>query len=131
MYQICVAFDGFIWQDQKVDRGIAITITRLVERRERRADEVGVCIHTGRRLTRVDSLPDSPSLASHYGSEPSLIETRIEFLPPDVIPMDGLRYRKQVLPKLRAMGLIRSAPANSTIKPRDHVPSDDTDLVAC
>lgn len=113
-----------------MSRSITITIKRLVERRERRSDEVGICILTGLRLTRVDSLPESPKLASTYGSKPREVVTRIEFLPPDVIPLDGLRYRKMVLPKLRAMGLIRSAPANSTIKPRDQVPSEDARLIA-
>jgi len=110
-------------------RGITITIKRLVERRERRSGEIGVCIWTGQRLTRVDSLPESPKLAYVYGSKPKIVETRIEFLPPDVIPLDGLRYRKQVLPKMRAMGLIRTLPPGAS-KHRDRVPSNDR-LIAC
>ena len=110
-------------------RGITITIERLVERRERRSDEVGVCIRTGRGIARVDSLPESPRLAHIYGNKPREVVTRIEFLPPGVIPIDGLRYRKKVLPKMRAMGLIRSVLPSS--KPRDLDPSDAARLVAC
>ena len=112
-----------------MSRGITITITRLIERRERRSDEVGVCIHTGQRLTRVDSLPESPKLAYLYGSKPREVKTRIEFLPHDVIPIDRLRYRKKVLPKMRAMGLVRNLPPVVTTH-RDHVPSDDARVIA-
>jgi len=88
-----------------------------------------MCIWTGQRLTRVDSLPESPKLAHVYGSKPREVVTRIEFLPPGVIPIEGLKYRKEVMPKMRAMGLIRNTPTGST-KHRDRAPLDAARLAA-
>lgn len=127
--QIGSCMGNFTMRQWRMPHGIKITITRLIERRERRSDEIGVCIWTGHRKTRVDSLPESPKLAYLYGNKPRKVVTRIEFLPPGVIPFDGARYRRQTMPKLRAMGLIRDLPANATQHP-DHAPSDAAQLVA-
>lgn len=88
-------------------RGITIKITRKVERRERRKDEIGVYIWAGTCSRALSSLPRSPSLASIYGDEPEVITTTIEFLPPGVVPHAALEYQKHWVPKMRALGVIK------------------------
>lgn len=88
-------------------RGITIKITRTIERRERRKDEIGVYIWTGTCTRSLSSLPKSPKLAWIYGDKPIVRTTTIEFLPPGVVPHAALEYQKHWVPKMRALGIIK------------------------
>ena len=86
-------------------RGITIKITRTIETRERRKDEVRVRIWTGTRWVSPSATPVDPHLFG--SSEPKVVTAKIKFLPPGVVPHDALLYRQTLLPKMRAMGVIQ------------------------
>lgn len=88
-------------------KGITIKITRTIETRERRKDEVRVRIWTGTRWVSPSATPHDPHIAKYFGSEPKVVTAKIKFLPPGVVPYDALLYRQTLLPKMRAMGVIR------------------------
>ena len=88
-------------------RGIVIKIVRPIETRKRRKDDVGLRIWTGTRWTRVDRVPYSPRLAYIYGSEPKIVRTKIEFLPPGVTPHAALVYKHVTAANMRSLGVIK------------------------
>ena len=88
-------------------KGISITVTRRVERRHRRKDEIAVNIWTGTKWVSPSATPRSPALAWIYGTEPKVISTKIEFLPPGVVSHSTLEYQKVLLPRMRALGVIK------------------------
>lgn len=88
-------------------RGITIKITRPVERRERRMDDVAVRIWTGTCWRNAVSPPRSHHLAYIYGDEPEIVRTKIEFLPPGVVAHTTLKYKQTLERQMRAQGVIK------------------------
>ena len=88
-------------------KGITIKITRVIERRPCRKDEVKVLIWTGRQWVTPSATPRNPAMGKYFGSEPRVVTTKIKFLPPGVVPYDALLYQQTLLPKMRAMGIIK------------------------
>ncbi len=88
-------------------RGITITIKRMIDVRDRRKDDRSITIWTGTRWTEVGSVPWPPGLAADCGVVPEAVTTPIEFPPPGVVTDEALLYQKTLLPKMRAMGIIR------------------------
>lgn len=88
-------------------KGITIKITRTIETRERRKDEVRVRIWTGTRWVSPSATPLDPHLAKYFGSEPKVVTAKIKFLPPGVITHDALHYQQTLLPEMRALGVIQ------------------------
>jgi len=74
--------------------GITIKITRPIETRERRKDDVGLRLWTGTCWRRLDCRPRSPKLAHIFGNETEIVKTKIEFLPPDVVAYTTLKYKQ-------------------------------------
>ena len=88
-------------------KGITIKITRAIETRERRQDEVKIRIQAGEKRVSVDAVPYSPDLAYIYGTEPQIVRTKIEFPPPGTVCFSSLIYQKKYVPQLRAMGILK------------------------
>lgn len=88
-------------------RGITIKVSRIIETRERRKDEVRVSIWTGTAWVCPTATPRDPNMAKYFGSDPKVVTAKIKFLPPGVVPYDALLYRQILLPKMRKMGAIQ------------------------
>jgi hypothetical protein len=93
--------------DTKKKKGITIKVTRIIETRARRKDEVRVTIWTGTKWVSPSATPIDPCMAQYWGTEPVKWTAKIEFAPPGTVSEDTVLYRETLLPKMRAMGIIK------------------------
>ena len=52
-------------------------------------------------------MPLSPELSYIYGTEPEIVRTKIEFLPPGVVAHTTLKYKQTLEREMRAQGVIK------------------------
>lgn len=83
---------------------VTIRITRRIDVRNRRPDEVGLRIRTGFGWFRPDSLPFPPKLAADCGFVPQICETIIEFPPPGIVAYNRASAKELMLPRSRRLG---------------------------
>jgi hypothetical protein len=93
----------------RMAKGIAITITRVIDHvRDPLPDDPRFHrVWNGTEWVSLATSIWSPGLAEKAGVKPSVHSTRLEFLPPGIVPKDVLVYRRTLMKEMQKKGLIR------------------------